>query len=123
MPFKADTFRHEEVDRSIQSGTDGSSNINVTELSGIKLVSEPVHAKKIRTDRIRSKNDGFVDGVQDENDRRHEFFYNKTNWTRIIGGGGLLNVLGQFTPTGRESEAFGAVSGASCYRCPVFWSK
>ena len=29
----------------------------------------------------------------------------------IIGGGGLQNVLGQFTPTGGESEAFGAISG------------
>ena len=29
----------------------------------------------------------------------------------IIGGGGINNVLGQFTPTGGEDESFGAISG------------
>ena len=100
-----------------QSGIDGSSTINVTELSEyIKPVSEPVRSRKdsYRPDTASCKNgDGLcIGGVQDENDRRRRVLLQQGPiGPEIIGGGGLLSVLGQFTPTGGESEAFGAVSG------------
>ena len=108
-----------------QSGTDGSSTINVTELSEyIKPVSEPVRSQKdsYRPDTASCKNgDGLcVDGVQDENDRRRRVLLQQGPiGPEIIGGGGLLNVLGQFTPTGWESEALWCREWNVCrYRCP-----
>ena len=118
--IQSENIRGAESDGSVeaQSGDDGSSTINVTELSQyVKPISvnDTVRARKdsYSPDTASCENgDGLcVDSGDGQRRRRRVLLQQGPIGPEIIGGGGLQNVLGQFTPTGGESEAFGAISG------------
>ena len=118
--IQSEKIRGAEGDESVeaQSGDGDSSTINVTELSQyVKPIStnDTVRAFKdsYRPDTASCENgDGLcVENGADQRRRRRVLLQQGPIPPEIIGGGGLQNVLAQFTPTGGEEEAFGAVSG------------